>query len=1546
MASSRALPSPPSHTKQKAIRIILAIVLIVGLAPATALCAPKIAQAASKVPIEYIPEESFTPEGYNWGIGFTDVEIVRGFTNEANIKQFYPRDYDELASPDDSGFAARIDSATPKGSFALRYTGASYQNDKVDAVVTLSDWNYVEPVMSNGESGWGEYEEGADYDTFQPGVFVNCDYQRTGSLIENLNFYTVGLTDLKVSVAFFHAGTDDPYEIKGHMTCIDLDVGQKFGFGGAVSLAQVVANNDFLSIDQEQSIVSSPDYACGGVGDEHGAISTDPSDPLYKLGLVGAYFDTTESNKGVPIELSFTSTWTGSHSTAQSFFAMTNEFLTVPNPSNDITEEGKLEVTKTADETDGVSLGDAVTYTVSAPVHERGVTCRNGYSYTDFEIVDALPHEMHYVEGSGYLADEEGKLIENAGEVVYEGPDDGGNPANTVKFKFSQSYLKDSMRMQGETYRFVFKAVLTEYPADGSLAVSNSAYAHVNNEGTYPSNDVETSLVPPKLQVEKSADAYEYEVGDVVHFSVSLTQSEKNAQCREVALSDDLPEGLKLIPETLRASGIEGIPAPSVEGNHWSYSLDKLNYGDRLNVAFDAIATLPGNGIKQTNIATASASNCADATGSAEIWENTASLAIEKTADRYEHSMGAPDQDSGAITYAIVVKNTEEGTIANNVIVSDESLPEGLKIKRTSEGDPMVDIAGAPESVAYPIGTADDAQGQTEQREVTCATESAGTGFKTLISHLPAGVPVTITYTCYPQTPIAGWEIENTATVSADNASPKRDSALVWLNQPKLKVEKTASPGSYSVGDLAAYRIKVTNDTPGTLGRNLVISDDLQTEGVELQQDSIKVWDSEGNDITDSCTIHTDRDKPSFTIETNRNLVNAASDRTFYRFGEQTEQGQNPLDEKGDTAIFVDYTVAIADDSLAGSTIENTATATTDEPNTQTGDKESITVKKAQLQVSKSADKTRYETGDAAHYSICVTQTQEGTTAHDIAIEDAFQNGELAEIDPSSIIVTGPDGSAVSNLNVTWNNDENGPARGFSLQTGVALRAGETMTVEYAATMCTASEHVVNRAQGAARDAAGSSAACDVEVIEAKPDASLEKTASTQTVRLNEDFTYTIRVHALSGTVRDVVISDESLPKGVEVDFNSFEAKVNGEVFDNPLVQRQGNAFSIALGTLEKGDTAEVSFTARITDESLVGSKVANSATLASSTLDGDRTAQAIIEVTAPAGETIPSASIEKSTSEESVVVGESIPYLISIEVGEADLENAILLDEGLPEGISIDYATLIVTIDDRQVEPVFESKDAQSFALKLGKVDAGMKISVEYEATAEDEALAGSTIENTATLASPTLPDSLRSSASVIAIEHPASKTDAELVKSIDRETVAIGERATFTIEATAIGNDVENVLISDMKMPSGAPIDFDSIQIAVDGKPIDAALESDGNTFSVFLGTLEKGSTATITFDADIVDEALAGTKFSNRATLISPSLEDARIAHAIVNVVENNGPTDGINGGTSKGKSLGKTGDELMSFALKMLPFLMASAAALGVGTFAYRKRVRRR
>ena len=217
--------------------------------------------------------------------------------------------------------------------------------------------------------------------------------------------------------------------------------------------------------------------------------------------------------------------------------------------------------------------------------------------------------------------------------------------------------------------------------------------------------------------------------------------------------------------------------------------------------------------------------------------------------------------------------------------------------------------------------------------------------------------------------------------------------------------------------------------------------------------------------------------------------------------------------------------------------------------------------------------------------------------------------------------------------------------------------------------------------------------------------------------------------------------------------------------------------------------------------------------------------------------------------------------------------------------------------------------------------MSAGSNVSVEYEALIEEGSLVGSTVENTATIESPTLNDRPHSTARVVVIERSASKVDIELVKSVDRERAAVGER---------IG-----LLVADTKMPSGASIDFDSMQVAIDGKPVDAALESDGNTFSALIGTLEKGSTATITFAADIADETLAGTKFSNRAVLTSPSLEDARIAHAIVNVDEGAQPIVDSGGSTTRGKGLGKTGDALMGFALKIIPVLMVSAGAIGIG-----------
>ena len=76
---------------------------------------------------------------------------------------------------------------------------------------------------------------------------------------------------------------------------------------------------------------------------------------------------------------------------------------------------------------------------------------------------------------------------------------------------------------------------------------------------------------------------------------------------------------------------------------------------------------------------------------------------------------------------------------------------------------------------------------------------------------------MTVTYRAYPQDAASGWEVENKAIAQADNSSKDEDTALVWINQPHLAVDKEANLESFSVGDHIVYHVTVTNETPGTL---------------------------------------------------------------------------------------------------------------------------------------------------------------------------------------------------------------------------------------------------------------------------------------------------------------------------------------------------------------------------------------------------------------------------------------------------------------------------------------------------------------------------------------------------------------------------------------------------------------------------------------------------------------------------------------------------------------------------------------------------------
>ncbi|MDO4442295.1 MAG: isopeptide-forming domain-containing fimbrial protein [Slackia sp.] len=824
-ASARALAAKMA----KAARALAAAAIVaLGIA-----AAPGAAYGnTGGVKIDEVPESEFEPIGYEASFDFDDMEIIDGFKAVDDVGIYFDHRLSDGDNPslDDlylqvkghPGLAFAIDESTPKGTAALRYTNGIYKGEAFDAIVTLEDWSYFEPDC--GWENYAPYYEG--HEVFQPGVYISTHWKSLSDSeqgYQNFNFYTVGLSDLKISVQFVRAGTDDPIEVKGHATCIDLDTTQAFEFGGCIAGGRIVEGNDVLYLENDGTRVCS----------EHVYLSTDgwkhPDE--YKRGLVETFYDTTGENIDTPAEFHFFPGWRESAfendgwPDPQSFFALTPDFLTAPNP--DENPDGQTEVVKTADKTEGVTLGDEVEYTVDFKAHEQGVNCRVGYRYSALEIVDALPTEMTYVDGSGYLENENGERIEGAGTVIAsEAPtedatDDGqasenggttpeasgneafgnatsaeqneegdpnppatqdGNedesaqgapddttaaPANAVRFVFDEEYLAN-MPMKGEHYRFVFKAKLAHYPADGSAFVRNSSYALINAKGKTPSNDVDTGIVKPALAIEKASDKTTYRQDETARYTLTVSQTEEGLTAENIVVRDEMATpGIGEIVEgsvaLARPDGEEAQAEPAYlrddEGGVVGFELEtnaNLAFGETMTITYDVLMRTPASTLE--NEAAASADNAQEAADDnvVEIAAPAAEPADEpvieltKDADAEEAAVG------DVVTYRIVAAITQSG--ATNVVISDDSLPEGMPIDPESitarvNGEALPDFEPALE----------------------------GNGFSARFTSLNDGDLVEITYSAQVKDEnLVGTTVVNTAVLTADELEkPLSDEASV-----------------------------------------------------------------------------------------------------------------------------------------------------------------------------------------------------------------------------------------------------------------------------------------------------------------------------------------------------------------------------------------------------------------------------------------------------------------------------------------------------------------------------------------------------------------------------------------------------------------------------------------------------------------------------------------------------------------------------------------------------------------------------------------------
>lgn len=356
-----------------------------------------------------------------------------------------------------------------------------------------------------------------------------------------------------------------------------------------------------------------------------------------------------------------------------------------------------------------------------------------------------------------------------------------------------------------------------------------------------------------EISIEKTVDDYDgHEVGDEITYAVKVSQTRQDGYAVDVETWDtSLPEGLKIVPGTIKVVDShlsEGVLANVVPmgTNGWKATCPRMMYGDSFVVEFKAKADERVNGRDTVNTAYATAKNFLvgdveqTVSDTAEVWVNTPELVINKFSDRYEYEVG------DTVDYTVIIKNTNDYTVAHNLVVKDISLPQGLKLK-AEEGSISVKFSPdkSKDYVEYPTPDGTTTIAKKDIANVVKVTDNTKNTWKVESKYLSSNTILEIHFYCEATEDVNGIECVNKASVVADNVAkdeggkpiPSWDDAKVYTNTVDLTIEKTANNYEWQIGDKVNYNITVknTDSKPGTIARNIVISDISIPEGLMLE---------------------------------------------------------------------------------------------------------------------------------------------------------------------------------------------------------------------------------------------------------------------------------------------------------------------------------------------------------------------------------------------------------------------------------------------------------------------------------------------------------------------------------------------------------------------------------------------------------------------------------------------------------------------------------------------------------------------------------------
>ena len=284
----------------------------------------------------------------------------------------------------------------------------------------------------------------------------------------------------------------------------------------------------------------------------------------------------------------FTVKWTEGN--CETGFLLYNQYKDLPAP------------TKTVDKTSAVK-DDSITWTVNQKV---GTFYRDTFTtYSNYSMTDTIPEGVAYQSARVYKGSAD---ITSWGSLQY-------NESNRqLTFTMGGGRLPSASFYNGETISMKITAKALQ-PQEASKSVSNTGITTISGYDQN-TNTVTTVIRRPDLAITKAASKKEYEEGDTVPFTVTVKQTTENLTGKDVVITDQLPEELKLSGEPL-LTGAEG--SVTVSGNTWTAKLPELAYGQTALITFSCQAGEVRVKKEVTNTASATMEDVSEKRASATI---------------------------------------------------------------------------------------------------------------------------------------------------------------------------------------------------------------------------------------------------------------------------------------------------------------------------------------------------------------------------------------------------------------------------------------------------------------------------------------------------------------------------------------------------------------------------------------------------------------------------------------------------------------------------------------------------------------------------------------------------------------------------------------------------------------------------------------------------------------------------------------------------------------------------------------------------------------